>query len=71
MIITSYFIVGGIFVFFSARLLKEIKRSFHKEYAEKNAKSVKVSLYFFSFSIIYRVVFNLAYIIAGDNMCHF
>ena len=72
LIIASYVIVGFVFVFFSIRLLKEIHRNLHGQYAIKNARRVNTVMYIFICSIVYRILFNTAYLSIGDgSMCMF
>ena len=67
----SYTIVGLVFFVFSYRLLTEIKRNLHGPVAIRNARKVRLVLFVFLFAIIYRIVFNIAYITAGSKMCDF
>ena len=70
-IIISYIIVGLVFFVFSYRLLTEIKRNLHGPVAIRNARKVRIVLFVFLFAIIYRIVFNVAYITSGSKMCDF
>ena len=71
LIIGWYALVGIIFIYFSHRLLTEIKHNLHGPFAAKNAMRVKIVLSVFSIAIIYRVIFNTAYLCVNSKMCRF